>query len=139
MRAKLIDQKRSGLWPEHDSIAPLMRVVRATIPVLDALRGVGATTEPMPRPKMGWKITPGSTMPTGIVAVHVNADDVDIPCTALRLESEPPWPQEFPDYWAEVDWLPCPVCAAPVIWYEAGYVPGYRVCTENPHHHSLAG
>lgn len=34
------------------------------------------------------------------------------------------------DYWAAVTDVPCPVggCKHTVVWYEAGYVPGYRVC-----------
>ena len=73
-------------------------------------------------------------MPKGIVAVHINA----APWLALRMDNEPEYPQEFPDYWASVDFTPCPKCGAPVVWYEAGYVPGYRVCSQSPHHHSLA-
>ena len=35
-----------------------------------------------------------------------------------------------PDYWAAVSDVPCPVegCDQTVVWYEAGYVPGHRVC-----------
>ncbi len=35
-----------------------------------------------------------------------------------------------PDPWAAVTTIPCPVagCGQTVVWYEAGYVPGYRVC-----------
>ena len=34
------------------------------------------------------------------------------------------------DYWEAVTNVPCPVpgCNQTVLWYEAGYVPGYRVC-----------
>lgn len=33
------------------------------------------------------------------------------------------------DYWAAVTDVPCPIegCDQTVVWYEAGYVPGYRV------------
>lgn len=33
-------------------------------------------------------------------------------------------------YWSAVTNVPCPVegCDQTVVWYEAGYVPGYRVC-----------
>ena len=39
-------------------------------------------------------------------------------------------PSKHPDYWAAVTTVECPVanCAHVVVWYEAGYVPGYRVC-----------
>lgn len=35
-----------------------------------------------------------------------------------------------PGYWPAVTDVPCPVegCDQTVVWYEAGYVPGYRVC-----------
>ena len=39
-------------------------------------------------------------------------------------------PARPPDYWAAVTNVPCPMvgCEQTVVWYEAGYVPGYRVC-----------
>jgi hypothetical protein len=133
-KVKLEDQKRQGLFPEHDGVAPVAYVVRATIPVVEALRDAGATVNRAPDPMKGYTVIPGPKMPAGIVAVHLN----DPPHVGLRLTIEPEYPQEFSDYWAQVDFTPCPVCGAPVVWYEAGYVPGYRVCTQPPHHHSLA-
>lgn len=41
---------------------------------------------------------------------------------------------KFPgDYWDAVTNVPCPVagCDQIVVWYEAGYVPGYRVCMQH--------
>lgn len=44
------------------------------------------------------------------------------------------WPDNRPsgqhEYWPAVTDVPCPVegCGQTVVWYEAGYVPGYRVC-----------
>ena len=34
------------------------------------------------------------------------------------------------DYWLSVTDVPCPVpgCNQTIVWYEAGWVPGYRVC-----------
>lgn len=34
------------------------------------------------------------------------------------------------EYWPAVTDVPCPVegCDNTVVWYEAGYVPGYRAC-----------
>lgn len=34
------------------------------------------------------------------------------------------------DYWASITDVRCPVpgCQQTLVWYEAGYVPGYRVC-----------
>jgi hypothetical protein len=133
-QVKLVGQKRSGLFPEHKGVGPLVHEGRATIPVVEALRAAGANIEPLPAPKTGYKITLGLKMPKGIVAVHLN----ESPWIGLRLENEPEYPQESPDYWQQVDFTPCPVCGAPVVWYEAGYVPGYRVCAKPPHHHSIA-
>ncbi len=46
------------------------------------------------------------------------------------------------DYWSAVTDVPCPVagCDGRVIWFEAGYVPGYRVCVRDElvRHHFLA-
>jgi hypothetical protein len=57
----------------------------------------------------------------------------------LRLPCEPPWPGEEAglENWLTAEWLPCPKCRAPVVWYEANFVPGYRICTGRKHHHSL--
>lgn len=34
------------------------------------------------------------------------------------------------DFWESVTDVPCPVpgCDQPVVWFEAGFVPGYRAC-----------
>lgn len=131
---KLTDQERVGLFPERDGIAPIIKTVRATIPVLEALRAAGAHIEPLPSPALEYNITLGDTMPDEIVAANHN----DAPHVVLRMTDEPEYPGEHADYWLQVEWTPCPVCGAPVVWYEAGYVPGYRACARPPHHHSLA-
>ena len=142
MTVKLVNQKRRGLFAEHKGVASLVYKARATIPAIEALQKAGATVEPLSDRcqlsadsfQHGYRIILGDMMPEGIVAIHLNQP----PYMGLRLAIEPPYPGEFPDYWRQVDFTPCPVCAAPVVWYEAGYVPGYRVCTNPPHHHSLA-
>lgn len=133
---KLINQNRTGLFSELNGIAPITYQVRATIPVIEALRAAGATIAEIVDPSgpMYW-VTLANKMPAGIVACHVNGPTVN---ACLRMEDEPEYPQENPDIWLQVDWTPCPVCGAPVVWYEAGYVPGYRVCNKSPHHHSCA-
>lgn len=58
----------------------------------------------------------------------------------LRLNDEPEFPREIAGavaWWEQGEWTPCPTCRAPLVWYEAGYVPGYRVCARRPHHHSI--
>jgi hypothetical protein len=39
-------------------------------------------------------------------------------------------PADLHDRWASITGVPCPVpgCDQTLVWYEAGYVPGYRVC-----------
>ena len=133
-KVTLTSQKRRGLFAEHTGVAPIVREVRATIPVVESLRAAGATVEPLATPAIGYRVTLGRTMPAGIVAAHINGAT----WIGLRMDNEPEYPGEHPDYWQQVDWTPCPVCGAPVVWYEAGYVPGYRVCAQPPHHHSLA-
>lgn len=134
---KLIDEKRTGLFPEHTGISPLTYTVRATIPARESLSEAGAKIGPIgTADEPVYRVTLGSVMPDGIIAGAVNGPPYVDCC--LRLENEPEWPGEFEDYWRQVDWTPCPVCGAPVVWYEAGYVPGYRVCSQPPHHHSRA-
>lgn len=62
---------------------------------------------------------------------------------ALRCEDEPPFPGEVRDdgmtYWQRAALEPCPICGAALVWYEAGYVPGYRVCAKRPYHHIRMG
>lgn len=54
----------------------------------------------------------------------------------IRLAVEPPYPGEFSggiSCWERGDWVPCPRCGGALVWYEAGYVPGYRLCTKGHH------
>lgn len=51
----------------------------------------------------------------------------------LRLGSEPEYPGEWPDgegiAWHEHGQLvACPECGHALLWCEAGYVPGWRIC-----------
>lgn len=131
---KLVSKNRSGLLPEHHGLAPITYDARATIPVVEALRDAGANVVALPAPAHGYRITLGSMMPSGIIAVHLNAT----PWLGLRLAIEPEYPGEHPDYWQQVDFTPCPKCGAPVVWYEAGFAPGYRVCAGREHHHLIA-
>lgn len=59
---------------------------------------------------------------------------------ALRCVNELSFPGEKPNLnmWLEIDLLPCPKCGYALIWYETGYVPGYRVCAGPKHHHYIA-
>jgi hypothetical protein len=130
---KLINQKKRGLFAEHNGIAPVVYTVRATVPAAEALHAAGAVLVPLPN-GIGYEITLGPQMPANLIACQLN----ESPHIGVRCSNEPEFPGESPDYWASVNFSPCPVCGSPVVWYEAGYVPGYRVCTGPKHHHSLA-
>lgn len=127
---KLLYQHKTGLEPADAVIylRPINAV--ATIPAIEALRAASASVERNSLPCGLVTITLGSRMPPNIIAVSTPDHDI-----CLRTKQEPPYPQERPNFWLQADFLPCPVCSAPVVWYEAGYVPGYRVCTKKPHHH----
>lgn len=44
------------------------------------------------------------------------------------------------DYWPAVTDVPCPVCnGGMILWHEAGYVPGYRVCDKCERHFLARG
>ncbi len=47
------------------------------------------------------------------------------PCEVYDMTPDPDG-----HYWPAVADVPCPVdgCSQAIVWYEAGYVPGYRVC-----------
>lgn len=47
---------------------------------------------------------------------------------------------EFFDYWRAVTDVPCPVCQEGELrWAEAGYVPGYRICSGCGRHFLASG
>lgn len=94
-----------------------------------------------------WELCGGTGRPTGILRRFMAvAADLDIapsrPGVECRHERHnldgrgarqlavyylPPDPE---DYWHAVTGCPCPVpgCGQTVVWWEAGYVPGYRAC-----------
>ena len=119
---------------------------RATIPAIEAiLREPGNRVE---RPA-GVEVRPGSVFgaaqepsglwaiwlarpPAGIIVVRIlGSSDV-----AIRMADEPEYPGEAPAAWHERgEWTPCPAqgCGRALLWAEAGYVPGYRVCAGGGH------
>lgn len=138
MRIELIDQKRTGLLPEHRGLtlgrAPHHRV-RLTIPAREALEAHGAEIILEDPVEKFYQVTPGPTVPEGIVAVILTGPSP----LGLRMENEPEYPGECEiSRWAQVDFTPCPKCGHALIWYEAGFVPGYRVCCGPKHHHFIA-
>jgi len=87
-----------------------------------------------------WRVTLTGRVPLGLVLCFIQyGPDQHY---GLRLDEEPPYPGEFPfdavEWWRRGNWVPCPApgCGAPLVWYEAGYAPGYRICARSPHHHA---
>jgi len=138
MKITLKDQDHAGVFPEHAALkfsgGGIATTTRMTIPAREALERVstihnGAYFYTVP--------------PAGIVAVLAPMLEAGAPTgaymTALRCTDEPPIPGELPneDMWIMADLTPCPKCGAALVWYEAGYVPGYRVCAGADHHHYI--
>lgn len=138
----LIDQHRTGSGLRVPIRPAQVSSVRLTIPARESLEASGAkiAEECEPEPGPLYTITLGQTIPSGLV---VSATMV--PCAdgrgyyrriSLRMEDEPEWPGEEPAaYWDQLTLTPCPRCQAPLVWWEAGFVPGYRVCAGPRHHH----
>ena len=69
-----------------------------------------------------------STGTTGGVRPRFERHDLHgrgaVDCEVYDMPATPDHP------WSAVTAVPCPVpgCGQTVVWYEAGYVPGYRVC-----------
>jgi hypothetical protein len=140
MKITLKDQNRTGVFPEHRTLqfrgGAIRTDARMTIPAREALQKVSTVEN-----DAYYFAAP----PHGVIAVLAPIIDAVIPAggymTAFRCLDEPPFPGEQPnrDMWIEVDLTPCPKCGAALVWYEAGYVPGYRVCAGKSHHHFIAG
>lgn len=131
-------QGRTGLFREHAGIAaPVYDDLRLTIPAREALEETGATVVRTGGPDgPTYCVTMGQRVPEHLVVTAIEGDHRH----GLRLESEPEYPGEIrghTSYWLRACFLGCPECGAPLAWYEAGYVPGYRVCTAGPHHHVM--
>jgi hypothetical protein len=146
---KAVFQNCSGLLPGHDFLQPTTHVCHLTVPVAVALLSQEAELR---EAGTGQKLTvfdftPGKltlpvvrivlrhdrVVPGGILSCNVSFE----PHRALRMENEQEYPDEHIEYWGTADFLPCPECGKPLCWYEAGFVPGYRVCTGREHHHCL--
>jgi hypothetical protein len=144
MEMKIEYQNRTGLFPEHRGVTLIPQTyqrVRLTIPVYEALERAGATVTPEPDDaRTGARLcsvtlSPVERVPDGMVTTRI----IGTSHLGLRLAIEPEYPGEIAEaYWEQLDFTGCPQCGRPLIWYEAGYVPGYRVCARPPHHHVLA-
>jgi hypothetical protein len=121
---------------------PVYEHLRITIPACEALERSGNVVTQTGSNSIG---TPEYSVtlthpPAGLVLCLIGTRSDQH--RGLRLEIEPEFPGEWRDgngiAWHERgEWVPCPECGAALVWYEAGYVPGYRICT-NGHHSQLS-
>lgn len=101
--------------------------VRLTIPAWERLQRAGnpvARTDTPDGPRYSVTIL---RPPVGMVVSYITGTS-DI---AIRTEEEGPYPRECPASWDVIGcFVPCPArgCGSGLVWYEAGYVPGWRVC-----------
>lgn len=121
---------------------PVYEDLRITIPAIERLEAAGnAVTTSIAQPvgPMRYSVELTGIVPRGLVLCLVGHGDHQH--RALRCDDEQAYPQEWPAdsgaiAWHERgDWTPCPhpKCGRALVWYEAGYVPGYRLCTRGHH------
>lgn len=131
-RIRRVDPARLRVMP------PEYGPYRMTIPAREALEAAGnviSRTDAPPSLAPSYAVTVAGRMPRGIVECVI---DGPAQHRGLRLDSEPEYPREMSGAVAWHDrgqWVPCPAprCGRALVWYEAGYVPGYRVCTAGHH------
>jgi len=103
--------------------------LRLTIPAREALERAGNSVVQTHTPDGSRYSVEIIRPPVGLVLVRVGGKSDDF---ALRMANEPPWPGEWPSkaiaWWDRGDWVPCPGCGYGLVWNEAGYVPGWRIC-----------
>jgi hypothetical protein len=125
----------------RDISLPVYEELRLTIPAREALERAGNVCAPTRTAWIGGPQLYTVTLrqpPEGIVECLIGHRTEQH--HGLRLTGEPEYPGEWPEgkgiAWHEHSaWLPCPKCGSALVWYEAGYVPGYRICTGHRHHH----
>lgn len=132
--------------------APSYSGMRMTIPAREALERMGNDVS-VDGNGTGPGVPDGSMLPSTFVTHHQTYRVTlrrppagVVLCTigrgaeqhrGLRLADEPEYPGEWSGdviAWHDRgDWVPCPQCGGALVWYEAGYVPGYRLCTSGHH------
>lgn len=113
--------------------APEYTDYRLTIPAREALLAAGNAVRP--GGALGrWDVSLHAP-PKGIVEVLIGQGNDQH--RGLRMDYEPEFPGEWPPdavAWHEQgQWTACPCCQSALVWYEAGYVPGYRICLHGHH------
>lgn len=117
---------------------PTVEGVRITIPAREALVAAGNVVEQIDDSPTGYALFRVTIHrpPHGIVEVLIgNGNDQ---CHGLRLDDEIAYPGEWPhgkgiSWWERGRWVGCPTCEQALVWYEAGYVPGHRICLRGHH------
>lgn len=121
---------------------PIYDRLRLTVPARDALQAAGNRVRPEGATSTGAPLyrVVLRRPPVGMEACliqDVSGEPWPDQHEGLRLQSEPPFPGEWPAtavaWYVRGQWVPCPSCGGALVWYEAGYVPGYRLCTSGHH------
>ena len=131
-------QDRTGLRPDEMPLEPqAFTGVCLTPAAQEALSAAGARLLPESDPRgpiSTHTVLLGVSVPEGLVATRFAQSDG----LGIRMKDDAPFDDEIGHaYWEQAHFLPCPECGAPLVWYEAGFVPGYRVCARFPYHHVL--
>lgn len=126
--------ERSRLWTRRLPPAPL------DAPTDESRWSDEPADEYQPRTTSAWRLVtpdptslawqwsglqPYATAPTRVTGSW-NLHGTDHRATVgYEMPAADPW-----DTWADITGVPCPHpgCSQALVWYEAGYVPGYRVC-----------
>lgn len=140
--------------------APVYEPYRLTIPAREALELAGNRVEALGDVDVAPPYTPGDALPpsarpalthqlyritlvrppAGLVECLIGHGDEQH--RGLRMTDEPEYPGEWEGegvaWYERGQWVPCPQCGSALVWYEAGYVPGYRICVERQHHAQLS-
>ncbi len=115
-------------------LSPPCYEIRLTIPAREALERAGNSID-RPPSATGTPIVELRRPPRGrdrlVIVALIGSTD-----TAARMEDEPRWPGECDaTTCVRGEWVPCPHprCGRALVWYEAGYVAGYRICLRGHH------
>lgn len=138
-------QNRKGLLAPCTSIAPpVINGVRMTPKARKALKKAGHKVKAENADLKTFSVTLcGRRMPRLCVEIRL-VDCLEYPCIHVpndryfSLWRSGCWDgQSWQNIWRDAEWMTCPRCKAPITWYEAGFVPGYRICLGNAHHHLI--
>lgn len=101
--------------------------VKLTVPAREELERAGNTCRKLQTVFVLWQVTLDRP-PSGLVCVRASE------ALALRMEWEPEYPSEIPaSWWDRGYFTPCPTCGRALVWFEAGYALGHRVCLSGHH------